>query len=69
MLKLDLIWSQNIISQLSHALGGDVEFAILSEQITPSARTHALRDTQNVCAVAKGGTIPNYGLLIVIMTS
>ena len=44
----------------SHALGREVEFVILSEQI-PLARAScaidALRDAQKMCAVTKVGTV------------
>ena len=50
----------------SHALGREVEFVILSEQI-PLARASsaidALRDAQKMCAVTKVGTVLNSYLL------
>ena len=51
-----------IFLHFSHALGREVEFVILSEQI-PLARASsaidALRDAQKMCAVTKVGTVLN----------
>ena len=51
----------------SRALGREVEFVILSEQI-PLARASsaidALRDAQKMCAVTKVGTVLNYLSLV-----
>ena len=50
---------------LADALGREVEFVILSEQI-PLARASsaidALRDAQKMCAVTKVGTVLKHGL-------
>ena len=54
--------STEIFLHFSRALGREVEFVIISEQIPlvrASSAIDALRDAQKMCAVTKVGTVLN----------